>query len=81
MVTAGDLYLLAVTVMALVALAVAIPVLLDIVREGRERLRQGRPEPPVEAEEPDDIDGVQCRHCGTVNDDGYAYCEECSRQL
>ncbi|MBX0286564.1 DUF7577 domain-containing protein [Haloarcula salinisoli] len=80
MVTVGELYLLTVTVMALVALAAAVPVLRDIAREGRKRLQQGGPEPPVE-EAPDDIDGVRCRHCGAMNDNGYTYCEECSQQL
>ncbi len=80
MVTAGELYVLTATVMALVALGAAIPVLRDIVRDGRERLREG-PVSPVEDDEAADTDGVRCRHCGTVNDSGYVYCEECSQQL
>lgn len=81
MVTAGELYVLTATVMALVALAVAIPVLRDIAREGRERLRTG-PDPPSEDRNTGEaVDGVRCRHCGTVNDDGYVYCEECAQQL
>ncbi|MDS0282430.1 hypothetical protein [Haloarcula onubensis] len=79
MVTAGELYVLTATVMTLVALAAALPVLRDIVRDGRERLRK-RPAPPVEdGDAGEAVDGVRCRHCGTVNEDGY--CEECSRQL
>jgi hypothetical protein len=74
-------YALAVTVMALVALAAAIPVLLDIARDGRERLRDG-PEPPGEDDTAgEERDGVRCPHCGTVNDEGYAYCAACSRAL
>ncbi len=81
MVTTGELYLLVVTVMALVAFAAAIPVLLDIAREGRERLREGPVSPVEGADEGDGDDGVRCRHCGTVNEGEYAYCEECSQQL
>jgi len=80
MVTFGDLYVLVGTVMGLIALAVAIPVLIDIAREGRERLRQGRPEPPAE-DDGDDIDGVRCHHCGSENEEGYAYCAVCSEPL
>jgi hypothetical protein len=81
MVTAGELYVLTATVMALVALAAAIPVLLDIVRDGHERLREGPVSPVEGTDDGDGDDGVRCRHCGTVNDEVYAYCEECSRQL
>jgi len=80
MVTAGELYVLTATVMALVALAAAIPVLRDIVRDGRERLREG-PAPPAAESESDDVAGVRCHHCGTINEAGFVYCEECSRQL
>ena len=78
MVTAGELYVLTATVMALVALGLAVPVLLAIAREGRERLQQGRPEPPVEGS---DAEVVHCRHCGAENESGYAYCEACARAL
>ena len=81
MVTAGQLYLLAMTVMALVALAAAVPVLRDIVLEGRERLREGPASPVADGNSGDGGDGVRCRHCGTENEPGYAYCEACSRQL
>jgi hypothetical protein len=87
MVTGGQLYVLVVTVMALVALAAAIPVLVGIAREGRERLRMGGPEPPTsEGEDGENIgqngtDGVHCPHCGTENEAGYDYCEACSRAL
>ncbi|MDS0260067.1 hypothetical protein NDI56_11745 [Haloarcula sp. S1CR25-12] len=81
MVTGGELYLLAVTVLALVALAVAVPVLLDIAREGRERLRAGGPTRPADDADSDGADGVRCPHCETENEPGYAYCEECSRAL
>ena len=76
MVTAGELYVLTATVMALVALGAAIPVLLDIAREGRERLRQGGSKRPVadpDANDSDEAGGVRCRHCGTENEPGYAY--------
>lgn len=81
MVTAGELYLLAMTVMALVALAAAIPVLVEIAREGRERWRAGGPERPGAGPESDKAGDVRCRHCGTKNEPGYAYCEACSRAL
>jgi len=79
MVTAGELYVLTATVMALVALAAAIPVLRDIARDGRERLREG-PASPVDDGD-DETEGVRCPHCGTVNEVGYAYCEDCSQAL
>jgi hypothetical protein len=83
MVTAGELYAIAMTGMALVALAAAIPVLRDIVREGSERLRQGGPAPPVEAADGnrDTDDTVRCPHCGAENEPGYVYCEGCAKRL
>ncbi|MBV0925765.1 hypothetical protein KTS45_16290 [Halomicroarcula limicola] len=84
MVSPGQLYLLAVTVMALVALAAAAPVLLGIAREGRERLRRGGPDlraAPAETEAQSDSSDRRCRHCGAENAGEFAYCRECAGPL
>ncbi|WP_277542538.1 DUF7577 domain-containing protein [Haloarcula laminariae] len=81
MVTAGELYVFTATVMALVALAAAVPVLRDIAIEGRERLRRDGPDPPVEDAQSSEVAGVRCQHCGTENETDYTYCAECSRAL
>lgn len=84
MVTSGELYLLAVTAMALVALGAAALVLRNIVRDGRERWRTGSPAPTDEGGSADDDgpeDGRRCPHCGEMNDDGYAYCQQCAERL
>jgi len=83
MTTAGHLYVLTATVMSLVALAAALPVLRDIALEGRERWRAGEPGPAVSGDEGSDTegDGVRCRHRGAENESGYTYCEGCSRAL
>ncbi|WP_135303354.1 DUF7577 domain-containing protein [Haloarcula amylovorans] len=90
MVAPGQAYLLVVTVMALVALVAAAPVLLGIARDVRERLRRGGPDPPTESVEETestgsaertDSAGRRCRHCGAENDAGFAYCRACARPL
>jgi hypothetical protein len=84
------------TVLLLVALAAAVPVLSGIVRDGRERRRKwksGEMERYSEDEEYDagppavlDADGTaaetkHCRHCGAENDAGFTYCRVCTRPL
>jgi len=83
MVTTGELYLLLVTVMALVALAAALPVLLNIVREGRERWRGGPETGPDAAGERGGapVDGYRCSNCGATNENGYVYCQRCAERL
>ena len=84
----GQLYLLAVTVMLLFALALAIPVLRDIVMEGLER-HYDRKTSDIESgtdrsggsSDTHDSDGKRCPHCGTVNDGEYNFCQECAAQL
>jgi hypothetical protein len=83
-VTAGQLYLLVVTVLLLAALAAAVPVLAGIVREGRQRLRRGQPHPPES--DADDSHGTptderSCPHCGTDNEPGFSYCRHCLEPL
>ncbi|WP_340100098.1 DUF7577 domain-containing protein [Salinibaculum salinum] len=93
----GTLYLLAVTILLLVALAVTLPVIRDIVLEGIERRREWKDDeierdtdgevfdagPPTAGadEVQTDPDRQTCRHCGTVNDAGYTFCEECAEPL
>ncbi|MBX0322375.1 zinc ribbon domain-containing protein [Halomicroarcula sp. F13] len=87
MVTPGEVYVLLVTAMALVALAVAIPVLLRIVVDGRARLGEEPPAHPDEGANPGaggqsvDPDRPRCPHCGTENDADFVYCRECLEQL
>jgi hypothetical protein len=84
----GQLYLLAVTILLVLALAITLPVLRNIVREGLERHRD-RKTADVESETAgsdelgDDSDGVgkHCPHCGTVNDGEYRFCQRCAEQL
>jgi len=93
----GTLYLLAVTILLLVALAVTLPVIRDIILEGIERRREwkddeierdtdgevfdaGPSATRVDGDETDP-DHQTCRHCGTVNDAGYTFCEECAEPL
>jgi len=93
----GTLYLLAVTILLLIALAVTLPVIRDIVLEGIERRREWKDDqierntdsevfdadsPDTRADEDEtDPDHQTCRHCGTVNDAGYTFCEECAEPL
>ncbi|WP_302082642.1 DUF7577 domain-containing protein [Salinibaculum rarum] len=91
----GTLYLLSVAVLLLVALALTLPVIRDIVLEGLERRRKWNNDeierytedeefdagpPAVEADETDP-DRQACQHCGAVNDADYAFCAECSEPL
>ncbi len=94
---AGVLYLFVITVLLLFALAVSIPVLVNIVREGLERRREWKsgererytedeefgPEPPITETDENGTspDGQVCRHCATVNDATYSFCKECSEPL
>ncbi|GGN99968.1 DUF7577 domain-containing protein [Haloarcula pellucida] len=87
MVTPGEMYVLVVTGLAFIALAVAIPVLLRIVVDGRERWREGPPthadegETPGEGGQSADPDRPRCPHCGTENDADFVYCRVCLEQL
>ena len=96
MVTPGQLYAAVAVVLLLVALAVAIPVLKQIVVDGIERRRKwktGEMERYTEDEEYDRgpasaLDGdaedpttLTCRHCGTENDAGFSHCRECANPL
>ncbi|WP_254279494.1 zinc ribbon domain-containing protein [Haloarcula marina] len=92
MFTLGELYVLVVTITALVALIAAVPVLLGIVREGRERWRTGGPPPTDEpaggstdgggTDDPADLPARRdCPHCGAANGPGFAYCQECVQRL
>lgn len=85
-----------VTVTALAAIAGAVatvPVFMGIVREARERRRQWRSgemeryatdeaydtEMPTVEELPPG--STVCRHCGTINDAGFRYCENCLEEM
>jgi len=84
----GQLYLLAVTILLLFALAITLPVIRDIVREGLDRHHERKTD-SLEAEPtgPDgsgdelDADRRRCPHCGTVNDSEYSFCQGCSERL
>ena len=84
----------AVTVLAAVAaLVAAVPVVIEMVREARKRhrgLKTGEIEryredvaydatPPAREEIPPE--SAVCPHCGSVNDVGYVYCENCIQEL
>ena len=96
MVTPGEVYAAVITILLLVALAAAIPVLKQIVVDGIERQRKwrsGEMERYTEDEEydrgpPAALDGeatpqthLTCRHCGAENDPGFTYCSECVEPL
>jgi hypothetical protein len=87
MVSFGDVYVVVLTAMSLVALAAALPVLVRIVLDGRERWREGAPDAPEpgtgEADPADSVPsgGWRCGNCGTVNDRGFRYCRECVETL
>ena len=96
MVTFGEVYVAVITILLLVALAVAIPVLKRIVVEGLERRRKwnaGEIERYAEDEEfdrgpPAALDGdaatgrrVTCPRCGATNEAGFRYCRDCTEQL
>lgn len=82
------------TALAAVAGAVAtVPVLLGIIREARDRHRKWRSGEMQQyaADETYDSDlpdreeippgSVVCRHCTTINDAGFVYCENCVREI
>ncbi|WP_128226271.1 DUF7577 domain-containing protein [Halobacteriaceae archaeon SHR40] len=92
----GELYFLLVTVLLLAGLAVTIPVLVDIFREGRERrqqLQSGELEHYPESNEKED--GLQatledendrngtrnCSNCGAENSTDFIYCQDCAQRL
>ncbi|MFC7026778.1 zinc ribbon domain-containing protein [Halomicroarcula sp. GCM10025324] len=87
MVQFGDVYVVVLTAMALVALAAALPVLVSILIEGRERWRDGAPDTPerpageAEMRGPLPSGGFRCGRCGTVNERGFRYCRECVETL
>ena len=87
-----QLYLLFVTVLLLFALALTLPVLRDIVREGLERHQQRKTEKiesdadtgqvgPSDADSSDDSVCQRCPHCGAVNKREYSFCQECAEPL
>lgn len=86
---ATRLYLLAITVLLLVALALAVPVLVGIAREGLERSRQsGKTYPdedgdiaPSTTSADDRTDTLVCSHCGAENSAEFSYCQDCAKQL
>lgn len=82
--TATALYVGLVTLLLLVALGASVPVLVRMVREGRERWRDDDatgPHPEPEDDEPGDEDGQPCPHCGTGNDPAFTYCRRCGESL
>ncbi|WP_276273762.1 DUF7577 domain-containing protein [Haloarcula litorea] len=85
MVSAVELYVLGMALVLVAALAAAVPVLLGILRDGRDRLREGASEPPAEGRDgtpPDPATGRRrCPNCGTENDAAFRYCRECAGQL
>ena len=96
MVTPGEVYAAVTVILLLVALAVAVPVLRQIVLDGIERRRKwktGEMEQDSDGEEDDrgaasrrDDERAQsprqtCRHCGTENDPDFSHCRKCARPL
>ncbi|MFC7131731.1 MULTISPECIES: DUF7577 domain-containing protein [Salinibaculum] len=96
MVTFGEVYAAVITVLLLVALAVAIPVLKRIVVDGIERRRKWKTgemeryteDPEFDRGPPAALDGdaetgpgVTCTQCGTANEAGFTYCENCLGRL
>lgn len=90
----GTLYLFGVTVALLLALAVTLPVIRNIVLEGLERRREWKDDEierdPTDkgattdahsSEEGTDGSESQCQHCGAVNESKYRFCEECAEPL
>lgn len=92
---ASLLYVTIVVVLLLAAFAVCLPVMVEIVREGRrrrEKWKSGELEPPTaesggvhdtrsRAGERTGADEVACRHCGAANSVGYVFCQECTGRL
>lgn len=81
----GGLYVLFITLLLLVALGLAVPVLRGIVIEGIERQRsgEGRHTPDATETPPADSDRPRavCSNCETRNDDDFVYCRECGTRL
>lgn len=92
----GELYFLFITVLLLAGLAVTIPVLVAIFRDGRERRQQmqsGELEHYPESNEKED--GLQttpedentrngtrnCSNCGAENSTDFIYCQDCTQRL
>jgi hypothetical protein len=95
-VTPGQVYAAVTVVLLLVGLAVAVPVLKQIVVDGIERRRkwnagemeryteneESEREPPTVADdEPEEIREVACRHCGAENSPEFTHCRECAQPL
>lgn len=97
MTSPGQVYLVVVAVLLLLGLAVSIPVLFGIFRDGVERQRERRageaeryiedPEydrgPPAAVDDADAAGEprLTCRHCGAVNEAGFRYCRRCAEPL
>ena len=90
----GQLYFLSVTVLLLFALALTLPVLRDIVREGLDRRQQRSIEEiesdgdagaerngPSTTEDTGESGSQRCSHCGATNDAEYTFCQKCSEPL
>lgn len=91
----GSLYFLGVTILLLIALAVTLPVIRDIVLEGIERRRKWKEDeierytedeefdagPSAEQTDDDTTGRQRCSHCGEINDAGYAFCQQCAEPL
>lgn len=84
----GQLYLLAVTVLLLFALAITLPVIRDIVTEALDRRHDQKTKAlesePSHSEETNDersVGGERCPECGAVNDGEFTFCQECSERL
>jgi|GEM_PF-1938788 len=89
----GEWFVTLTALAAIAALVAAVPVFLEMVREGRRRhrgLKTGEIEryredvtydatPPSIEEVPPG--SAVCPHCGSVNDVGYAYCGSCVQEL
>lgn len=92
MISPGDLYVAVITLLLLVALGAAVPVLKGIVLDGIERQRAGEATEASESEsESEDGDGSSptasdepyaiCSNCETPNDRAFSYCRECGERL
>jgi hypothetical protein len=86
----NELYLLVITVLLLFALALTIPVVVDILREGVQHEGAWRfadqDEDAVGSDTPttsdtDTPDTRPCPNCGATNDGNYRYCEQCATRL
>jgi hypothetical protein len=84
----GDLYVAVITLLLLVALGAAIPVLKGIVLDGIERQRASEATEPSESEDGDGSSPTEsdrphaiCSNCETPNDRAFSYCRECGERL